>query len=220
MTRELMDRYYTPQSVWAEVLSDLKHSYDLPRLIVDPCVGGGSLQRAARSKGVRLHIVGDLDPLAPGLENEVSHIGSVVGDMGVATWVRLLRATDCFLMTGTWVVTNPPYADADTVGSLLRLHRQIGTDLCVLLLRASLLKSLVSSRELRPREVVYLDSRPIWEGPGGELLLQEAQIRARKAGKPLPTKAPADMVDTVICIWSSMAPEPARTTLRAMRVTS
>lgn len=218
MTREPMDRYYTPQHVWAEVLSDLRPVFGEPRCIIDPCVGGGSLQRAARSKGIRLHVVGDLDPLAPGLENEVHHIGSVVGDMGVAAWSRFIRA--CVSAPNTWIITNPPYADADTVGSLLRFHRRVETDLLVLLLRASILKGLVSSRELRPREVVYLDSRPIWEGPGGALLLQEAQARARKAGKPIPTTAPADMVDTVVCVWGPEASGTGRTTLRSMRVTS
>lgn len=193
--RDPLDRYYTAAAV-AEVcigvLADvLGHA---PDRVLEPCAGAAPFLRAARARWPRVAVAGcDADPDAPSLrEPEL-----LVESCGWESW----RPGIYDAGERVWCVTNPPFAGyRELVAGFIERggDRWPRVELLALLLRESAVAHLLAGPH--PPDAVWMTPiRPMWGGPGGELL-----ARRSKTGKASP-----DNVSAALVAWSPLLRRPA-----------
>lgn len=93
-----LGRSYTPDHVAAAIVDRLIEDYGMPRIVLEPCVGGGAFVRPFRGRAMVIGV--DLDPGAPGLALCDEQI---VGDAAGIGWTP--EGLDLAL-------TNPPFGKA------------------------------------------------------------------------------------------------------------
>lgn len=106
MTRDHLDRYYTPAWVTESLLKRIPMRFDAR--ILEPCAGQGGIADVLR--GHHLHtITGDIDPDAP-VDHHWDFTQARIHPQRFRDDVGFVH----------WIITNPPYAQAESIirGSL------------------------------------------------------------------------------------------------------
>lgn len=173
MSRDALDRYYTPDALAEACLRALAElTWGEPTRVLEPYAGGGAFLRTARRLWPSVDVAGcDVDPDAPAL--------------AAGLGVDLCPAAEWSPRPGVagWVVSNPPYRDVyETVAEARALMARCAARRLGLLLRATALTRLVGLDD-PPAHVYLARQRPRWGGPGG------AALRS------------ADSVDAAFCVW-------------------
>jgi hypothetical protein len=158
MSRDKLDRYYTPDALALAIVRAVEDEvgrsrWDTIRRVIEPSVGGGAFLRAIPYLWPRVEIRGyDVDATAPGLARCQE---PVVGD-----WLAAGEIPGADLVIG-----NPPYRDAEA-----HIRVSLGrAPLVCLLLRASILGGQARRalwREHPPRRVWSVVGRPSFTGGG------------------------------------------------------
>lgn len=157
MSRDPLDRYYTPDALALGCIRWLDRVMGQPMRLLEPCSGGGAFGRAALAEWPGTTVVGcDIDPQAdPGYPCE---------QVAVADWqpgsARGITA----------IVTNPHYVGVyATVAAMRQLQARIGAAYLALLLRETTIGQLMAGDD-RPHRIAVSPIRPRWGGPGGATL--------------------------------------------------
>ena len=177
MTRDPLDRYYTPDALaqaCLRAMADVSWGFD-PLRVIEPYAGGGAFLRAALRLWPTVYPEGcDVDPEAPVLAAPDLHVQACPA------------AEYCPAPYGlTWIVSNPPYRDVyETVDEARELQARVQGTRMGLLLRATVLSRLMCSDD-PPAHVFIARQRPRWGGPGG------AAVKS------------SDSVDAAFCVWEA-----------------
>ena len=153
MSRDPLDRYYTPPEL-AEACVRWLRTHWLRERLYDPCAGGGAWLDAARRVSPELEVGGrDIDPEAPAVLDGRAELGSL------AEWRP--SGKPCL------VATNPPYGQVDDWIEILldHLHAERVSGVA-LLMRLTAIEWLMDM-DTRPDDLVVSSQRARWGGPGG-----------------------------------------------------
>ena len=154
MSRDPLDRYYTPDALALGCMRALLSGAHRPDVVLEPCSGGGAFGRAALSLGVSAALGCDIDPdAAPGYPCE---------RVPAATWSPALPDGK-----RVWIVTNPHYVGVyETVAALRALQERTGAEVLALLLRETTIGQLMCGTD--PPHALHVSAiRPRWGGAGG-----------------------------------------------------
>lgn len=154
MTRDPLDRYYTPDALALGCMRALLAGAHVPDVVLEPCSGGGAFGRAALACGVPSALGCDVDPeAAPGYPCD---------RVPAAAWTPPISAGQ-----RVWIVTNPHYVGVyDTVAALRALQARTGAEVLALLLRETTIGQLMCSGD--PPHALHVSAiRPRWGGAGG-----------------------------------------------------
>lgn len=193
--RDPLDRYYTHPDVarvCIGVLADVMgHA---PDRVLEPCAGAAPFLTAALACWPRVALQGcDADHDAPSLRRPELAVEAV----GWESWRPGIEREG----ERVWCVTNPPFAGyRELVAGFVERagDRWPRVELLALLLRESAVAHLLAGPH--PPDAVWMTPiRPMWGGPGGELL-----ARRSKTGKASP-----DNVSAALLAWSPRLRRPA-----------
>ena len=152
MTRDPLDRYYTPDALARACLRAVAELVNNePARVLEPYAGGGAFMRAARRMWPHVDVAGcDVDPEAPAL---TAPEGLQVQVCPAAEWEPSPWPVP-------WVVSNPPYRDVyETVAEARALQARCHGSRLGLLLRATVLSRLMTSDD-PPAHVFLARQRP------------------------------------------------------------
>lgn len=116
-----LGRSYTPEYVAQAIAERLIQTYGMPRVVLEPCVGGGAFVRPFRGRALCTGV--DIDPNAPGLALVDDPI---VGDAADIDWTPDFADLS---------LTNPPFGAAVGQATTLRIATRAiqAADTCALL---------------------------------------------------------------------------------------
>jgi hypothetical protein len=157
MSRDPLDRYYTPDALALGCIRWLDRTMGQPSHLLEPCSGGGAFGRAALAEWPGVTVAGcDPDPeAAPGYPCE---------RVAAADWRPAL------VPGFTAIVTNPHYVGVyATVAAMRALQRQVRAGYLALLLRETTIGQLMASDD-PPHRIAVSPIRPRWGGAGGAAL--------------------------------------------------
>jgi hypothetical protein len=186
MGRDPLDRYYTDDRLAERCIKWMLGKYAEPKVLLEPCAGGGAFGRAAmRAMNIPKVLGCDIDPNAtPGFPCE---------QVSASDWRPEIGAS-----APVWIVTNPHYVGVyETITSMRYMQGRIGADVLALLLRATVVEQVMNLGD-PPTAMAISSQRPRWGGPGGAGLTS------------------GDTCGSVLCVWQKGPTHGTETTIHGL----